>query len=236
MKTSVIEVRDMLSVLSVDGVEKRIGEVPGVESVTVNFAAKSATVRYDETRLEVGDIKSDVRQRGYESAPEPPPEPASHDKPASAASEQATPQAPLKVTSPPVAEAPKADPVAAPEAAAAAPAAVPPPTPPAAGGAEDSAGPGAIEKVKAWVRDTFAGDDTGPEKSDTSSSSGAAEALYLFREWCSESAKQFAMMRTSAAKLSCKRLPSPRYCNHWKTFWQSSDQLQRYSDWFAKPS
>ena len=75
MKTSVIEVRDMLSVLSVDGVEKRIGEVPGVESVTVNFAAKSATVRYDETRLEVGDIKSDVRQRGYESAPEPPPEP-----------------------------------------------------------------------------------------------------------------------------------------------------------------
>jgi copper chaperone CopZ len=50
MKTSVIEVRDMLSVLSVDEVEKRIGEVPGVESVTVNNAAGSATVRYDETR------------------------------------------------------------------------------------------------------------------------------------------------------------------------------------------
>ncbi len=68
MKTSVIEVHDMLSVLSVDEVERRIGEVPGVESVTVNFAAKSATVRYDETRLEVADIKSAVRQRGYESA------------------------------------------------------------------------------------------------------------------------------------------------------------------------
>jgi Cu2+-exporting ATPase len=50
MKTSVIEVRDMLSVLSVLGVEKRIGEVPGVESVTVNYAAGSATVRYNETR------------------------------------------------------------------------------------------------------------------------------------------------------------------------------------------
>ena len=73
MKTSVIEVRDMLSVLSVDGVEKRIGEVPGVESVTVNYAAGSATVRYDETRLEVADIKSAVRQRGYESAGESPP-------------------------------------------------------------------------------------------------------------------------------------------------------------------
>jgi Cu2+-exporting ATPase len=68
MKTSVIEVHDMLAVWNVDEAEKRIGEVPVVESVTVNFAAGSATVRYDETRLEVADIKSTVRQRGYESA------------------------------------------------------------------------------------------------------------------------------------------------------------------------
>ena len=34
MKTSVIEAHDMLSVSSVDEVEKRIGEVPGVHSVT----------------------------------------------------------------------------------------------------------------------------------------------------------------------------------------------------------
>ena len=69
MKTSVMEVHDMLSVWSVDDVEKRIGEVPGVESVTVNYAAGSATVRYDETRLEIADIRSAVRQHGYESAP-----------------------------------------------------------------------------------------------------------------------------------------------------------------------
>jgi copper chaperone CopZ len=68
MKTSVLEVHDMLSVLSVDDVEKRIGEVPGVDSVTVNYAAGSATVRYDETRLEIADIKSAVRQRAYEAA------------------------------------------------------------------------------------------------------------------------------------------------------------------------
>ena len=67
MKTSVIEVHDMLSVLSVDGVEERIGEVPGVESVTVNYAAGSATVRFDETRLEIADIRSAVRQKGYEA-------------------------------------------------------------------------------------------------------------------------------------------------------------------------
>jgi len=51
MKTSAIEVHDMLSVFSVDEVEKRIGEVPGVQSVTVNFAAGNATVRYDETQV-----------------------------------------------------------------------------------------------------------------------------------------------------------------------------------------
>jgi len=68
MKTSTINVHDMLSVLSVLGVERRIGEVPGVESVTVNFAAGNATVRYDETRLDVADIKSAARQSGYESA------------------------------------------------------------------------------------------------------------------------------------------------------------------------
>ena len=67
MKTSVMEVRDMLSVLSVSGVEERIGKVAGVESATVNFAAGTATVRYDETRLNIADIRSDVRQSGYET-------------------------------------------------------------------------------------------------------------------------------------------------------------------------
>ena len=51
MKTSVIEMRGMLSVLTVDEVEERISKVPGVESATVNFAAGNATVRYDETLL-----------------------------------------------------------------------------------------------------------------------------------------------------------------------------------------
>src|SRR5450759_3396625 len=70
MKTSVIEVHDMLSVLTVDEVEKRFGEVPGVESATVNYAAGNATVRYDETLLEVADIKVIVHQRGQQSADE----------------------------------------------------------------------------------------------------------------------------------------------------------------------
>jgi len=176
MKTSVIQVRDMLSVLSVDGVEKRIGEVPGVESVTVNFAAKTATVRYDETRLEVADIKSDVRQRGHQPATEPTSEQASHENPASIGAGEPALHAPPKVPPPPAAAVPKADPVAAPESSSSISAAVPPPTPPAAGGAEDSTEPGAVEKLTTWVRDTFAGDDKGPAQSDPSPASGAADA------------------------------------------------------------
>jgi len=103
MKTSAIEVRDMLSVFSVDEVEKRIGEVPGVQSVTVNFAAGNATVRYDETQLEATDIKSAVRQRGFD--------PAAPDAPASPAA--AGVAAPDKVGAPAAPEPPPAEPPAA---------------------------------------------------------------------------------------------------------------------------
>lgn len=69
MKTSVIEVHDMLSVLSVQGVEERIGEVPGVESVTVNFSAGNATVRYDETRLDISDVSRMCTNAGTTKGP-----------------------------------------------------------------------------------------------------------------------------------------------------------------------
>lgn len=93
METSVIEVRDMLGVWSVNEVEKRIGEVPGVESVTVNFAAANATVRYDETQLEIADVKSAVRQRGYEAAGSDTPKPA-RDAPQGKEARSATPESP----------------------------------------------------------------------------------------------------------------------------------------------
>ena len=127
MKTSVIEVHDMLSVLSVQGVEQRIGEVPGVESVTVNYAAGSATVRYDETRLQIADIKSAVRQSGYESdapaaasagdgheghtAPSVPPA-----TPAPAAPSTTPKPSPVAPAAAPTAAAPKSAPDAAPAA------------------------------------------------------------------------------------------------------------------------
>ncbi|MEO8453285.1 MAG: heavy-metal-associated domain-containing protein [Gemmatimonadota bacterium] len=115
MKTSVFEVRDMLSVWSVDEVEKRIGEVPGVESVTVNFAAGSATARYDETRLGIADIKSAVRQRGHESAP---PGVASAGDGHDGHSEPGTPTAPPRPAAPTPSPAPPTPSPAAPAALA----------------------------------------------------------------------------------------------------------------------
>ena len=82
MKTSVIAMHDLLAVLTVDEVEERIARVPGVESATVNFAAGNATVRYDETRLDVADIKALVHQRRHQAAGDSRPAHVSEDKPA----------------------------------------------------------------------------------------------------------------------------------------------------------
>jgi Cu2+-exporting ATPase len=161
MKTSVIEVHAMLSVLSVDEVEKRIGAVPGVESATVNFAAENATVRYDETWLEVADIKSALRMHGH--APALPDVPASDTGPAERAAE-AAPPAPAVTPQPEAAAAtppPAADTmpagmkmpgIAAPAADAAnAPKPAPAPDP-----AAPQAPSSVFQKLKSWV--TPAGD------------------------------------------------------------------------------
>ncbi len=182
MKTSVIDVGDMLSVLSVQCVEARIGEVPGVESVTVNHAAETATVRYDETRLRVGDIKSDVRQRGFALTPsEPTPTPDVASEPAGQApptqspvpspsqtdAKDATPPKPAKDAAPatPAADPPKdAGPGAPPDpstTAAASPVSeVATPEATTATGS-DSEAPGPIESATAWVREALTGDDKG---------------------------------------------------------------------------
>ena len=133
MKTSVIEVRDMLAVLTVDEVEKRIGNVPGVASATVNYAARNATVRYDETRLDVADIKVIMHQRGGQSADEPRPEHVSEERSAQEQAVTPTPGAAPASTSTPVVPAvltPGAPPVEDQEGYSASDA-PPPPRPPA---------------------------------------------------------------------------------------------------------
>ena len=116
MKTSVIEMRDMLAVLTVDEVEKRFGEVPGVASATVNYAARNVTVRYDETLLEVADIKILVHQRGQQSAGESQAKGGTEDKPKHKLEQnpeaKPTPEAAPASASPPEPAMPKAAPAA----------------------------------------------------------------------------------------------------------------------------
>ena len=113
MKTSVINVSDMLSLLSLYEVEARIGMVPGVESVTVNYGAGSATVRYDETQLNVADIKLVMHQHENESdGRAAPPASGGHER---HATQDPQPAAPASVAaksdtvSKPAPEAPKPD-------------------------------------------------------------------------------------------------------------------------------
>ncbi len=153
MKTSVIEVHDMLSVLSVDEVEKRTGDVPGVESVTVNFAAGNATVRYDETRLKITDLKSAVRQRGYESTT---PDASSADPVGKDHEGHTAPDAPPATAAPAAAKTAPATPVAAgaeqqnkvkPPAAPSTPvAAAPKPSPPVGAASDEQPDKASAEK------------------------------------------------------------------------------------------
>ena len=133
MKTSVIEVHDMLAVLTVDEVEERIGSVAGVDSVTVNYAAANATVRYDETRLEVGDIRVLMHQRGPRPAGEALPVDGNEHEPA---------RKPDAVPTPKVAPASASKPEAAmPKPSTGAAAAVLPVAAPAAAGQQDKRAP-----------------------------------------------------------------------------------------------
>ena len=123
----------MLSVLTAPQVEKRMGEVPGVASVTVNDAAGNATVRYDEARVDIAAIKAAVHRPGPPSASQSPPRHAKEHPPAA---------------SPVAAAAPKS--ATQPAPAAPAPASVPAaPTAPAPGGHAGHAKPGAPSAMAA---------------------------------------------------------------------------------------
>ncbi len=65
MKTTVIDVRDLLSPLSARGVEKQLVRMPGVKQVDVNSVSGSATVVYDETVTDLNAIKARVRECGH---------------------------------------------------------------------------------------------------------------------------------------------------------------------------
>jgi len=65
MKTTVIDVRDLLSPLSAQGVEKQLAKLPGVKQADVNRVSGSATLLYDETLTNLNAINAKVRECGH---------------------------------------------------------------------------------------------------------------------------------------------------------------------------
>ena len=65
MKSSIIDVRDLLSPLSAQGVEKQLAKLPGVKQVDVNSVSASATLLYDEDVTSLDVIQAKVRECGH---------------------------------------------------------------------------------------------------------------------------------------------------------------------------
>ena len=65
MKTSIIEVGEILSPLSARGVEKQLMRLPGVKRVEVNPVSDTATVAYDEAVIDLQTIKKRVEECGH---------------------------------------------------------------------------------------------------------------------------------------------------------------------------
>lgn len=65
MKTNIIEVGGLLSVLSARGVEKQLSRLPGVIKAEVNGVSGSTTVEYDETVTNLTAIKERLAECGH---------------------------------------------------------------------------------------------------------------------------------------------------------------------------
>jgi P-type Cu2+ transporter len=65
MRTTILEVGGMLSVLDFLGVEKRLKCVPGVHAASVNIATNTAVVQYDEIITNVGELRANIIGCGF---------------------------------------------------------------------------------------------------------------------------------------------------------------------------
>ena len=65
MKTTVIDVRGLLSPLSAAGIEKQLARLAGIHHIDVNKVSGSATVVYDETLTSLSAIQAKVSECGH---------------------------------------------------------------------------------------------------------------------------------------------------------------------------
>ena len=65
MKTVVVSIDGMMSVCDGLGVEKRLLAHAGIENVEANFLNGTATVKYDESKVTLVDIKKMISEWSY---------------------------------------------------------------------------------------------------------------------------------------------------------------------------
>lgn len=65
MKTSIIHITGMMSVLDALGVEKRLRRDPAIIRVEANFLSGTSTVEYDENQIRLADLQELVSECGY---------------------------------------------------------------------------------------------------------------------------------------------------------------------------
>lgn len=66
MEKIVLQVEGMSCAHCVSAVEGAVKELPGVESVAVSLADKTATVSFDKAKLETGQIKAAIEEQGFD--------------------------------------------------------------------------------------------------------------------------------------------------------------------------
>jgi Cu2+-exporting ATPase len=65
MKTINVEVSGLLSVLSAEGVQRRLQRITGIHHADVNYVAQSATIHYDESQIGLDAIRKAIETCGY---------------------------------------------------------------------------------------------------------------------------------------------------------------------------
>jgi len=66
MEKTVLQVHGMSCQHCVKAVQNAVSALPGVDSVAVNLAGKTATVTYDPDQCPLEKIKLEIEEQGYE--------------------------------------------------------------------------------------------------------------------------------------------------------------------------
>ena len=66
MEKQIIKVEGMSCSHCENAVKKAVGALPGVSTVTVDLAGKTATVEFDAAKVRLQEIKNAIEEQGYD--------------------------------------------------------------------------------------------------------------------------------------------------------------------------